>query len=167
MKRHSDGDLERGRLVEELRAEVDSRLSIEEIADALYAVRCDVAHEGRYRSVFFSDDGVSRGSGGWPLWVSLSVDSMYEIVVAGCVLAARHRLGEDTEVPEQVAQAGKASRRRDTATPGGRPPQSPGGRLVSRRPVESRRHTKAQRARPRRKLLAGKHVRPLFSAVPR
>lgn len=79
-------------LINGFRKQPDDVATLRYIANNLYDVRCDVAHEGDYWSVFFSRDGVPTTSRGWPLVATLSIESFTTIIVDGCIAAARDRL---------------------------------------------------------------------------
>jgi hypothetical protein len=66
--------------------------SLRQIVDALYKVRCDVVHEGRYWGFAFSDDGTPTTTPGIDFAVCLSVEEFREFVVRGCIRAAESKL---------------------------------------------------------------------------
>lgn len=75
-------------------------LSIEEIADVLYALRCDVVHEGRYWRFSFSDDvhrsclnlGPRSNGGTRAVEVGMTFSDLRDVVVRGCIAATRETL---------------------------------------------------------------------------
>ena len=87
------------RLVATVRSRRGESLTINQVADALYEVRCDAAHEGQLWSIWLSESGNPTMSAGWDLTVTLRLEELYEIVVAGCVAAATDLLDKEMEVP--------------------------------------------------------------------
>ncbi len=62
-------------------------LTLGEVVDILYSVRCDVVHEGRYWGFQFHDGETSRITGDPPVKVSIQLNALRNIVVRACIRA--------------------------------------------------------------------------------
>lgn len=62
-------------------------LNLLQIVDTLYAVRCDVVHEGQYWSFEFHDGEIPMITGDPPVTVYLQLDDLRDIVVRGSIRA--------------------------------------------------------------------------------
>ena len=62
-------------------------LDLRAIVDALYGVRCDVVHEGKYWDFHFSDGDVRMMNGDPDVIVSITLRQFRDIVVRGCIRA--------------------------------------------------------------------------------
>jgi hypothetical protein len=69
-----------------------SPLTLTNIVDGLYQVRCDVVHEGRYWGFSFSTDGSHTASGNSPFWTQLSAKDRRDAIIRGCMRAIVERL---------------------------------------------------------------------------
>ena len=67
-------------------------LSLKQIVDALYDVRSDVVHEGRYWGFSFSLSGDFATTIETPIWCRLSLDTFRNIIVRGAIAAAKRAL---------------------------------------------------------------------------
>lgn len=84
---------------------------IEDIVDILYAIRCDVVHEGRYWGFSFPTNSCpvlnlhpKHKMGQDPIRVSMSIDQLRDIVVRGCIAAVIKKL--DSSQPAGVTPPG-------------------------------------------------------------
>lgn len=68
-------------------------LDLRAIVDALYAVRCDVVHEGKYWDFHFSDGKAREINGDPDVIVSITLRQFRDIVVRGCIRAINTYLG--------------------------------------------------------------------------
>ena len=64
-----------------------TRLSLLEVVDILYDVRCDVVHEGQYWSFNFSDGATSIINSDPDVIVSITLQALSNIIVRGCIKA--------------------------------------------------------------------------------
>jgi hypothetical protein len=64
-------------------------LYLQETIDALYEVRCDVVHEGKYRGFHFHDGGTPMINSEPDVVVSLTLDDFRSLVVKGCIRAIK------------------------------------------------------------------------------
>lgn len=62
-------------------------LDIRAVVDALYAVRCDVVHEGKYWGFQFHDGKTPMLNGDPDVIVSITLHELRDIVVRGCIRA--------------------------------------------------------------------------------
>ncbi len=62
-------------------------LNIEEVADLLYDVRCDVVHEGMYWGFFFRYENITMLNINPKVTVKIGLSDLRDIVVRGCINA--------------------------------------------------------------------------------
>jgi hypothetical protein len=76
-------------------------LTVVEVADLLYAIRCDVAHEGRYWGFSFPNEShratrlnlnPKDRTGGQAVGVTVTLKEIRDIVVRGCIAAVTEKL---------------------------------------------------------------------------
>ena len=63
------------------------RLDLQTVVDALYTVRCDVVHEGRYWGFHFGDGETQMVNIDPDVVVSITLRQFRDIIVRGCILA--------------------------------------------------------------------------------
>jgi len=84
-------------------------LSSEEAVDLLYAIRCDVAHEGRYSSFHLplSDDAFPQLTtvGNESLIANLTIQDLRRIVLEGAILASQMLLNHSATAGNAAAAA--------------------------------------------------------------
>lgn len=64
-------------------------LNVQEVADALYSVRCDVVHEGQYWGFSFHDGNTPILNSAPDVQVHITIEQFRSIVVRGCVRAVQ------------------------------------------------------------------------------
>lgn len=83
--------LEMGFVKEDPRG-LDRLLGLTEAVDHLYAVRCDVVHEGRYWEFFFSTDGYPHYSISSPVGTKIGYSQLRDMIVRASIAAMRSQL---------------------------------------------------------------------------
>lgn len=64
-------------------------LNVQEVTDALYSVRCDVVHEGRYWGFSFHDGNTPIFNSAPDVQAHITIEQFRSIVVRGCVRAVQ------------------------------------------------------------------------------
>src|SRR5687768_11377696 len=64
-----------------------ANLTVQQAVDALYDVRCDVVHEGKYWGFHFADDDAAMLNSEPDITVGITLDVFRQIVVRGCIEA--------------------------------------------------------------------------------
>ena len=70
----------------------DRPLGLKSTIDLLYAIRCDVVHEGRFWGFAFHDGTTSMQNADPDVMVRLSLCELRDIVVRGCITAIKQEL---------------------------------------------------------------------------
>ena len=73
--------------VKEDRRGLDRLLGLKVVVDHLYAVRCDVVHEGRYWEFFFSTDGSPHYSISSPVGTKIGYSQLRDLIVRASIAA--------------------------------------------------------------------------------
>jgi hypothetical protein len=69
-----------------------SPLGFEKVVDLLYAVRCDVVHEGKYWGFSFHDGSTPMLNVDPDVTVYLTFKELRDIIVKGCINAIKDKL---------------------------------------------------------------------------
>lgn len=67
-------------------------LSFEKVVDLLYAVRCDVVHEGKYWGFSFQDGNIPMVNVEPDVNVFMTYLELRDIIVKGCINAIKDKL---------------------------------------------------------------------------
>jgi len=82
--------------------------SLRQAVDALYDVRCDVVHEGKYWGFHFHDGDTPMLNQEPDVVVSLTLQEFRSLIVSGCI----HAIQRYPQKPQPVVPAGAAASRR-------------------------------------------------------